>query len=185
MIKYILIILFLGLCGCNTIQSYTLTPLPITPKIKMFSPEIYTSEQILRMFLESGMVPTKYPEMVDELYVLPTREYIEQVYSPKLEKYLKDLNISISNEGSFDCDDVVRESWALMVREYNKTDHPKNAAILFGQYAFITDKITGHVMNITLINDEYIRNIMFYEPQLQQEVQLSGFERAATLMWGY
>jgi hypothetical protein len=43
----------------------------------------------------------------------------------------------------------------------------------------------GHILNISLIQSGPIQDILFYEPQIQKEVELAGFERAATITWGY
>jgi hypothetical protein len=185
MLKYIFMILIsVLLSGCVTVPSYTFTPLNSPPVIKMFDPEIYTFKEVLNMFINSGMVLTALPDIADTRYVLPQREWVEKVLSPKFKNYLTLLEIS-PQENTWDCDDITRECEAFVVREYNKTDHPPGTTLLWGRYAFITTNLMGHILNISLIQSGPIQDILFYEPQIQKEVELAGFERAATITWGY
>lgn len=114
--------------------------------------------------------------VVDSSYVFPTLEWVEGPFSDGLSKFLADWVEHYRSERA-DCDDFA-DAAAFYARGAHRLDgEAKEAtALAFGEFYYRPDSGGAHAINCFFTKVGDALELMFYEPQTQQVVNLSQTE---------
>lgn len=120
--------------------------------------------------------------IVDSSYAETTREWIAGTFSQAWMSLKSQLNFTYVDEAE-DCDDFSRfcAGYASYVYKNAKSRVP-GTALCFGEFGFIRDADKqAHAINIAIVVEKGAYDVVFYEPQTCQLIDLSPSEKLSCL----
>jgi hypothetical protein len=153
----IILVIFLAACGkrYEGSQSYT----------------VLTREQISMFIQVTNKVEVMENNLFlrDDLYAVPTLDWVNRVYSPQLTKFLFDNDLLKYTKESNDCDDFSQYALTVahMMHRYS-LNRPKGTTISVGDVIQM-QVMADHAINVWIVTDDAGRLMLaFYEPQQQR-----------------
>ncbi len=133
--------------------------------------EVITASDVQDIMDMNSMVFTSDPWVLDELFVLPTKAWIEGEFSRGLKQYLANLKSLKYKKIVNDCDNFALNAWVFARACHVSTDFESregslpNAGIAFGVFVYSPSQ-TGprHMRNFVICEN---RTLWFYEPQIR------------------
>lgn len=117
--------------------------------------------------------------IADRKYAMPTRNFILGAFSAALWTFQAFFKILNWTEEANDCDDFARISAGFaQILHFLTPGRPPATALALGEFWYLQDAGGGHAINIGVCGTE----IVAYEPQTRQEVQLSETEKSSGLL---
>jgi len=112
----------------------------------------------------------------DELYTLPSKNWVETTFSNEFFKFLSEEKLQQYELDSNDCDNFA--GWARLFAQKlnNNTKSQGKSSILFGEFDYKEDKGGYHAINFFISLEDEKYKIYFYEPQTQKIIFLSDDE---------
>lgn len=110
----------------------------------------------------------------DDFYAVPTLKWVNEVYSPRLTKFLFDNDLLKYVKESNDCDDFSQYALTVahMMHRYS-TSRPKGTTISIGDVTWM-QPMQDHAINVWIVTDDNGKLILaFYEPQEQRFIPFS------------
>lgn len=138
---------------------------------------IFTRAQVVEIMLTNGVNAANIV-LTDMLYVAPDVKWVQSQYPPKLAKFLFDYNLNHWTKESNDCDNISRAAadYAAILF-HNSKNRPSGKGFLFGEFHYSKKQLGGHAINIVIVKDGPIYRLLFFEPQLNFEVELTENEK--------
>lgn len=128
----------------------------------------------LKAHLDESFIFNDCGQISHQIYLVPTRKWIEKVFVPYWFEYRKRNNLM------YDVDSTNCESFAFQSHFASQSIEGTNVS--FGVIFYkpdITDPLKGHAVNIILVNEGDFLTIVFWDPQTSQFVTLSNNEVAS------
>lgn len=126
--------------------------------------------QVVNVYPLSGCI------IVDKLYDLPTKRWIETTFKNRLKEKLFGKKYQLE---SFDCDSYVATAYCLS----NELGYYGINQLAIGEFFFIKDTGVAHAINFILCKEDGEIKRLFFEPQNGEFIQLSEKEIASTIFW--
>lgn len=115
--------------------------------------------------------------VADAFYAHPSRAWVRGAFASALKTLLDGLEASVWTDSSNDCDDFARLSAAFASCLHNRTvGHERNTGLALGEFWYVRDAGGGHAINMAIVYQDGKPELMFFEPQTQQEVKLTERE---------
>ena len=173
-LSYVLCISFLSSCSeqqsYNTVTNFTMSAKDVDEFIKRSD---------IGMSFGKGFV-------VDNLYVLPSRLWIEKEFSQALSQFQRSLKTSVWTAEENDCDDFSRfAAFFAEYLHYNTQNKLPKTALCFGEFAYQRDIGGAHAINVFLYRENNKVQMAFYEPQTCKVVVLSESEKMSCLFYRF
>lgn len=138
-----------------------------------------TIEQVREKF---GIMPEN-KRILDDEYVLVTKKWVEEVFSPAFKHFLSATKNWLYAAEKNDCDDFSEDARYFARLLHRLSNKAFRKGLAFGIYTYNRDAGGGHAINFFITRDDNTNTyvIYFYEPQTQSIVELSQQERASCL----
>ena len=137
------------------------------------------STQIVEALDRAGVGLPEDVSIADRSYAAVDRGFLATTFSADLGAWIFQLFGKYAEEVR-DCDDFARFAAAVAQLWNSKTAGNEGCALAFGEYWYLRDDGQAHAINIAVVGDN---QVVFYEPQTQQIVELSDSEKErATLI---
>lgn len=173
--KFYLIIVFCFLLSCS--PEYN----------KSNNLETITHPQIYDLLLAHDIYGADGHFFVDETFIVPTKEWFETVFKPRFWAFKNQMALDYGKKNN-DCDDYTR--MAAWFGAFIMGDRPIDLGVTIGEFAYKKEKITtssggGHAINIIIASDEGKYKILFYDPQVDNWVNLSRKEIQSCIFYRF
>jgi len=113
--------------------------------------------------------------IADRKYAMATRGFILGAFSAALWTFQAFFKLLNWTEEANDCDDFARIGAGFaQILHFLTPGRPPATALAVGEFWYRTDKGSGHAIDLAICGDE----VVAYEPQKRQEVQLSATEKS-------
>lgn len=166
--KIVLFACLLFVCGCNK-----KTPLIIPEN------DVITVDQIYNAVDADGLYSV-YSFVTDSDYLVLDKGWVANSFSQSFSNFLVSIKQNIYISESNDCDDFSEYAYAyIRYLQHNKT-YNKNFSVCFGKVYYLTDAGIGHAVNFFISSDG---EVLFYEPQKYQIIELSKKEKINIFLW--
>jgi hypothetical protein len=108
--------------------------------------------------------------MSDELYAIPTAEWVKNEFTPQFKKFLIKYNLMVFRTIENDCDKYSHYGRTVSrIMHKNIKNKPPYTAIPIGELDYMRTKTDAHSINFFIVRDEFNEiKLMFYDPQCQK-----------------
>lgn len=141
--------------------------------------KIIAANELEIMVAVAGYAPAAVNRfsIVDRLYAMPTRNFIEGAFSWALKSFQAFFRVLNWSEEANDCDDFARLAAAFaQILHYLTPGRPPATALAVGELWYVQDSGDGHAINIAVCGMEPT-DVVCYEPQTRKVVTLTATER--------
>lgn len=115
--------------------------------------------------------------ILDKIYSIPTKTWIEKDFSESFSKFTFDLGIKDKFLAeSLDCDDIAQGA-AFWGKYLHWKEIKEKRGLAFGEFHYNSSSVGPHAINIVIVSDAGKISVVFYEPQRRILVELTDKER--------
>lgn len=137
----------------------------------------FSREQLKAKLDENFIFSSRCDIIVDKVYLIPNKRWLTTVFIPFFQEY-KSKNKIDYKAGRADCDD-----FAMHARLCAQSLGVDGQSVAFGLYFYRTAELSGHAINLVPVLNEDKIELLFFEPQLNKQIELSLDQKANCVFW--
>ena len=165
----LLVVLFL-IIGCS-------------PKSSTYSFTKIGLEQTVDFITQTNHIKAMlYSDISDEFYSMPTKAWVDDKFTPFFRNFLFQYSLNTYIEGKNDCDKSQNYALTSGYILFRKETIKDGSALAMGSFDYFSN-LQRHSIVFFIVNDSGVKKIMYYEPQVQQFIELSEEQQKSCTSW--
>lgn len=167
-IATLLVLIFV--LGCNTKQhKYTFVE--------------NSNAQIVNFITHTNQIkPIIYSYTSSEYYSLPTSDWVNNKFTPYYQNFLFKNNLRMYREGKNDCGKFTTHALSCAYVLFDSENVGNESSLAIGEFVYFTNLIK-HSIIVFVVDDNGYRKLKFYEPQIQQFIELTDEQKKVCSNW--